>query len=248
MTAAIVQMQNAVGAGPTLASAEAGFCYSREDTLTGTTPVVRPTAIGTTFSWLKWLALVVTTIGTTTISNRRIQLSTTETAGLAVFFAGVGAYVQAAGGNLPTASGSNGPTTPVGPTVATIIAIAAGANPSIQTSAAHNLVAGQAITITLVLGAIEVNGNWTVLAVVDSTHFTITLAAHTAYTSGGTVTATFARASTAPAMYDPTPVVSSSLGRNGLWCQTCMGVDFNFTGGAGSATAVPDVRLLYDDA
>jgi len=172
MAAAVVQLQVATGSGPTLSNGESGFKYNREDTISGTTAVPIPTATGTNYSWLKWLALVVTTLGTTTMSNRRIQLSATETSGLAIFFQGNATYAQASSGNLPAASGSNGPATPAG----------------------------------------------------------------------------FTRATTSLQVYDNTSTSTGSTGRNGTYCETVFGVDFTYAGGAGSAVALPDVRLVYDEA
>ena len=110
MAAAVVQLQVATGAGPTLASGESGFKYNREDTLSGTTPIPIPTATGTNYSWVKTLALVVTTSGTTAISNRRIQLSTTESTGLGIFFKASATYAQATA--EIASAGTNGPATP----------------------------------------------------------------------------------------------------------------------------------------
>jgi hypothetical protein len=172
MTAATVRASIATGAGPTLATAESGYKYNREDTATGTTAIPIPTATGTNYSWLKWLALEVTGAGTTNITNRRIQLSATETSGLGIFFQGNATYAQAASGNLPTASGSNGPATPAG----------------------------------------------------------------------------FTRATTTAQVYDNGSVATSGTGRNGQYCETTLGVDAAYAGGAGSAIALPDVRLIYDEA
>lgn len=119
MAAAVVQLQNATGAGPSFATAESGFKYNREDTISGTTPIPIPTATGTNYSWIKWLCLAVTTTGTTSMSNRRIQLSATESAGLGIFFQGNATYAQATSGTMPSASGSDGPAVPAGFTRAT---------------------------------------------------------------------------------------------------------------------------------
>jgi hypothetical protein len=172
MAAAVVQLQVATGAGPTLGSGEGGFKYNREDTISGTTPIPIPTATGSNYSWLKWLALAVTTSGTTSMSNRRIQLSATETSGLGIFFLGNATYAQATSANMPAASGSNGPATP----------------------------------------------------------------------------ATFTRATTATQVYDSASVSTGSTGKNGNYCETSLGVDFTYAGGAGNAIALPDVRLIYDEA
>jgi hypothetical protein len=172
MAAATVRASIATGAGPTLATAESGYKYNREDTASGTTPIPIPTSTGTNYSWLKWLCLEVTASGTTAISNRRVQLSTSETSGLGIFFQGNATYAQAASGNMPTASGSNGPATPAG----------------------------------------------------------------------------FTRASTSAQVYDSASVSSGSTGRNGSYCETVLGVDSTYAGGAGNAIALPDVRLIYDEA
>ncbi len=71
-----------------------------------------------------------------------------------------------------------------------ITAIAAGANPSITCAATSSLATGQIVTISGVVGAVECNGDFAV-TVVDGTHFTIVLASHTAYVSGGVVTNTY---------------------------------------------------------
>jgi hypothetical protein len=117
MAAAVVQLQVATGAGPTLASGESGFKYNREDTISGTTPIPIPTATGTNYSFVKTLALVVTTTGTTSMSNRRIQLSQVESSGLGIFFQASATYASAT--VEVTSAGTNGPATPAGYTRAT---------------------------------------------------------------------------------------------------------------------------------
>lgn len=183
MAAAVCRLDYYNGASPVFTgasyagvTAEGGIKFNREDTLTGTTPVPIPTATGTNFSWLKNLALDVTTVGTTTISNRRIYLGSAPSTGLNVFYKSVatGSYAQAASGNMPAASGSNG------------------ATPSTYTAMATSL--------------------------------------------GG---------STA---YDASSVASSTLGVNGTLAVVVAGVDFNFAGGPGNATALPTINLTYDEA
>lgn len=114
--AATVQLRVYTGVTTGAVNGEAGFTYSREDSLSGTTPVPIPTATGTNYSWLKWLALAVVSSGTTSMSNRRIQLSSAETSGLGVFFASTGTptYVSASSGNMLASAATNGPTTPGG--------------------------------------------------------------------------------------------------------------------------------------
>lgn len=112
MGAATVQAQIATGASPSYANAETGAKWNREDSLAGTTPVPIPTVTGTNFSWIKNFALVVTGTGTTTMSNRRVNYSGSPATGLGLFFkdVAVASYAQAASGNKPTDSGSNGAT------------------------------------------------------------------------------------------------------------------------------------------
>lgn len=120
MAAAVCRLDIYTGASPAAftggsyagVTAEGGIKFNREDTLVGTTPVPIPTATGTNFSWLKNLALDVTTIGTTNISNRRIYFASAPSTGLSGFYKSVatGSYAQAASGNKPTDSGSNGAT------------------------------------------------------------------------------------------------------------------------------------------
>lgn len=118
MAASVTQAQIGTGASVTWANAETGLKFNKEDTLAGTTPIAIPNATGTNYSWIKSTALAVTTAGTTAITNRRISLSTTTATGLQAFWkaVAVGSYAQAAVGNLPAASGSNG-ATPAGYTL-----------------------------------------------------------------------------------------------------------------------------------
>jgi hypothetical protein len=105
------------------ASAEGGCKFNLADSLTNTTPVAIPTATGTNFSWIKNLVLAVTVAGTTTMSNRTVKMGSSPTTGLALFFkdVAVGSYAQAASGNRPASSGSNG-ATPAGYTAMTTTA------------------------------------------------------------------------------------------------------------------------------
>lgn len=119
MAAAVTRLDIYTGASPVFTggsfagvTAEGGIKFNREDTLVGTTPIPIPTATGTNFSWIKNLALDVTTAGTTAISNRRIYLASAPATGLNVFYKSVvsGSYAQSASGNLPAAGGANGAT------------------------------------------------------------------------------------------------------------------------------------------
>ncbi len=120
MGAATVQAQCATGASPTWANAESGGVFNREDSLAGTTPTPIPTTTGTNFSWIKNFVLAVTVTGTTAITNRRINMSGAAATGMQLFWKAlaVASYAQAASGNQPGASGSNG-ATPAGYTLMT---------------------------------------------------------------------------------------------------------------------------------
>lgn len=120
---ATVQAQIGTGATVSWASAEGGIKYNLEDTATGVTPVPIPTATGTNFSWIKNLVLSVTATSTTSISNRKISQSGAASTGLALYWkdVAVASYAQAASGNRPTSSGSNG-ATPAGYTAMTTTA------------------------------------------------------------------------------------------------------------------------------
>jgi hypothetical protein len=112
MGAAVCQAQIGTGSSVTWANAEGGIKFNREDTATGTTPVPIPTATGENYSWIKNLVLYVTTLGTTSISNRRISMSTTAATGLFLYWKAVtvASYAQAASGNMPAGVGTNGTT------------------------------------------------------------------------------------------------------------------------------------------
>lgn len=118
--AATCQAQLGTGATVSWANAETGIKFNLEDTATGTTPIAIPTATGTNFSWIKNLVLAVTGTSTTAITNRRISQSGATATGLALFWkdVAVASYAQAASGNRPASSGSNG-ATPTGYTAMT---------------------------------------------------------------------------------------------------------------------------------
>lgn len=95
--AAVVQAQIAVGAGPTISSAEGGFTFGRDDNVTSTATIPKPIATGTAYSWQKSLLLMVTSGGgTTSITDRQIKLGSAAATGLYPFFKdGGGTYAQA---------------------------------------------------------------------------------------------------------------------------------------------------------
>ena len=71
--AATIEADYYNGVGPTRASAEAGFKFNREDTISGTTPIPIPTATGTNFSYHKAFALYCSAGGgSTSLLNRKI--------------------------------------------------------------------------------------------------------------------------------------------------------------------------------
>jgi hypothetical protein len=117
---ATTQAQLGTGSSVSWANVETGGCWSREDSLAGTTPTPIPTSTGTDFSWIKNFVLAVTVTGTTNISNRRINMSGATPTGVQLFWqaVAVASYVQASSGSKPTDSGSNG-ATPAGYTLTT---------------------------------------------------------------------------------------------------------------------------------
>ena len=121
---ATVRASIATGAGPTLATAETGAKYNREDTLAGTaSPIPRPVATGTAFSYRKTFCLDVTATSDTTITNRKIHIASTPTTGLAMWYIDLADTYTQATGNADTDAGTNG-ATPTGytsmPTSATL--------------------------------------------------------------------------------------------------------------------------------
>lgn len=143
--AATVRASIGTGSGPTLATAETGIKYNRDDTVTGTTaPIPIPNATGTNFSAQKHLALEVTGTGTTNITNRNIYKAGAESQGLKLWFENEPTYHQSnvtigsANGNIPSASGSNAgtPTTSDGAMTAMTTSAQLWDNTSVATSSA----------------------------------------------------------------------------------------------------------------
>lgn len=98
------------------ANAETGIVFNREDSQSGTTPVPKPTATGTNYSWYKNLALYVTAGGgSTSLSNRKARITASPAAGLLLCFKDGGAtYVQATGSNKPADNTSANGAVPTG--------------------------------------------------------------------------------------------------------------------------------------
>ncbi len=120
MGAATTQAQIGTGASVSWANVETGCTFNLADSATATTPITVPTATGTVFSWIKNLAIAVTVTGTTAMTNRTVKMGSSPSTGLALFFKDVAqaSYAQAASGNRPSSSGSNG-ATPAGYTAMT---------------------------------------------------------------------------------------------------------------------------------
>lgn len=118
MAAATCQIQLGTGSSVSWANVESACKFNLADSASSTTPVAVPTATGTVFSWIKNIALAVTVTGTTAITNRKIYMASSTSTGLALFWkdVAVGSYSQAASGNRPSSSGSNG-NTPAGYTL-----------------------------------------------------------------------------------------------------------------------------------
>jgi hypothetical protein len=97
------------GPTPTVVSAESGIGFARADGVAPATPVPKPVATGTAFSWPKWLHLEVTSGGgTTSISARTIKMSTTTATGIEMFYKDAGATYTQASTNAAADSGTQG--------------------------------------------------------------------------------------------------------------------------------------------
>jgi len=66
--------------------------------------------------------------------------------------------------------------------------------------------------------------------------------------SNGATPATYTLMTTTPAVYDSASVASSGTGPNGMMCVIVLGVDYSYAGGPGSAQAVPNIVITYDEA
>lgn len=109
--AATVQAQINTGSGPTTGSAEGGITFGRDDNVTSTAPIPKPTATGTNYSWAKTLMLMVTAGGgSTSISDRQVKFGSSPNTGVYGFFKdGSTSYSQAAA-VLAADSGTQGAT------------------------------------------------------------------------------------------------------------------------------------------
>ena len=171
--AATVQARIFTGASEgTGANAETGIKFNRDDTATGTTaPIPKPVATGTAFSWPKTLGLYVTAGGgSTTISNRRIKLSTAPATGLELHFNPETTYAQA-----------------------------------------------------------------TAVAAADTG-------------TNGSDPAGYTALTTSDQVWHATGEAATNSDRNGDLVLVALGVSNNYAGGAGTAIALPDIILTYDEA
>ncbi len=103
--------------GPTDGSAEGGIIFGRDDSVGSTTPVPKPNASGTNYSWYKMLSLKVTSGGgSTSLLNRKVRWATAPTTGLTGDFltTAPSAYTQATSGNKPTDDASVNDAAPTG--------------------------------------------------------------------------------------------------------------------------------------
>ena len=173
MCAATVRASYASGAGPTLATAETGWKYNREETLAGTTaPIPKPNATGTAFSWPKVARLEVTTLdAATSISNLRHRIQSAPSTGLKLWYR------------------------------------------------------DDATTYT----------RSTAIASADSGTDDSTPAGYTTCPTSDTV-------------YDSGSYAASSTGGKGDYLSFALGVSNLYVGGAGSAIALPNLVLTYDEA
>lgn len=112
MASATIQVQVLHGSGPSLASAEGGVVWNRKDDESNTDRIpVPPAAPGSNYSNYKSFKLVVTVVGTTSISNIGVRKNAAEPSGSKLFYGTVGAYAQCTGtaaaqGNRPADSTS----------------------------------------------------------------------------------------------------------------------------------------------
>jgi len=170
--AAVVRASYANSTGPTLASAEGGWKFNREETLAGTTAIPKPTATGTAFSWSKPSRLEVTTLdAATSISNFRHRIASAPATGLKLWFRDDGA-TYARGNALAAADSGTDDSTPAGYT----------ASPTTDT------------------------------------------------------------------VYDAASYSAGTTGGKGDYLSHALGVSNLYVGGAGSAIALPNLILTYDEA
>jgi hypothetical protein len=112
---------------------ETGFKFSRDDNQnSGGTPIPKPTATGTNYSFIKYAALECTgALAGNNINNRRIWLSAAPVTGLYLFFKDQPTYTQpnstqgTAAGNYPADTTASNGAVPTGYTALTATTIGA---------------------------------------------------------------------------------------------------------------------------
>jgi hypothetical protein len=67
-------------------------------------------------------------------------------------------------------------------------------------------------------------------------------------TNNDAVPSGYTIATTSPATYDASSITGGTTGRNGSMIQVVFGVGFNFAGGPGSNTGLPNIIAGYDEA
>lgn len=194
--------QLVVGAGSASAtpadtdmSTAAGATWNTGDftAATNASPIVLTTA-GWSQTPVAGQVVVVSGINGNTAANGTFEVSAaTSTTVTLLNSAGNGAFSTSAGSTLKpiskyrqlVSSATASPAVGSG-----ITGVSAGSNPTITTTAAHNLAVNMLVTIAGVGGATGVNGIFAVATVPSANTFTVTAGAPGSYTSGGTVTLT----------------------------------------------------------
>jgi hypothetical protein len=161
------------GAGPSATTAEGGFKFNREETVAGTTPIPKPNATGTNYSYNKPISLEVTgaDAGTST-SNRRIHRSSAPAAGITMWMRDDADTYQRGNAVAAADNGTTNDATPSG---------------------------------------------------------------YSAMPSSATV-------------YDAASDSNAATGRSGDYVSVAVGISNLYLGGAGSAVAVPNIVLTYDES
>lgn len=66
-------------------------------------------------------------------------------------------------------------------------------------------------------------------------------------TTNDSTPASYTALTTTPQTYDSATVAATNSTKNGKFCQVAIGVSNNYTGGAGSSIALPNITLTYDE-
>ncbi len=118
--AATVEIAIENGGTPTVANAESGFTFGRDDNVASSARIPKPNSAATNYSWYKTLALRVTAGGgSTSLLNRDFYLGSAPSTGLTLHFKAVASYTQATSGNKPSDNATTNDATPATYTLAT---------------------------------------------------------------------------------------------------------------------------------